>query len=172
MRARYPASLAKGAAGGCALSIREWQAVACDEPRELFYLAASTSASQNRPWFIFGYDMRNNKLAAMGEYWGGGFDGSGSVSPTGQYLAYVQYASLGACGSFSSLAVIYTTTRTARTFRPPVAGDDAKALITAIRWPSGSNIEYDAKVYSETECRRGIKATRMITARLDLTAAS
>lgn len=163
---------AKGEAGGCALCIREWQAVAWDEPREVFYLAASTGASQNRPWSIFGYDMRNNKLTAIGEYWGGGFDGSGSVSPTGQYLAYVQYASSGACGSFSSLAIIDTKSRTTRTFPPPVTGDDEKALITAIRWPSGSNIEYDARVYRETECRSGIGATRMMTARLDLTAAS
>jgi hypothetical protein len=72
---------------GCLPCVREWQPVAWDEKREIFYLAAGTGTAQNRPWIILSYDLRTRKLKRIADYFGGGFDTNGTVSPAGQYLA-------------------------------------------------------------------------------------
>jgi len=144
---------AEGGGLACLPCVREWQPVAWDELREVFYMAASTASSgQNRPWVIFRYDLRTGKLTRLADYYGGGFDGSGTVSPTGRYLAYVQYWSMGVCGTSSNLAVIDTETQTSRLYQPPTANDDENAAFTAIRWAGTARLEYDFKIQRESEC--------------------
>ena len=91
---------------GCLPCVREWQPVAWDKKREIFCMAAGTGTSHNRPWIILGYELRTRKLKRIADYFGGGFDDIGTVSPSGKYLAYVRYQVCGACCGYSSLGVV------------------------------------------------------------------
>jgi len=161
---------AGGGGIACLPCVREWQPVAWDEQRETFYMAASTGTGQNRLWVILIYDLRSGKLTRLVDYFGGGFDRSGVVSPTGRYLAYVQYSSQGACGTPSSVAVVDTQTRSSRLFRPPIAESSERAIVTAIRWTGPSRLEYDAKVDLFSDCVAGLETPpRLLTAEIDVT---
>lgn len=161
---------AGGGGIACLPCVREWQPVAWDEQRETFYMAASTGTSQNRPWVVLVYDLRTGKLTRLVDYFGGGFTHSGAVSPTGRYLAYVQYDSQGACGTSSSVAVVDTQTRGSRLFRPPIAESSERAIVTAIRWIGPSRLEYDAKVDRFSDCVAGLKPPpRLLTAEIEVT---
>jgi len=154
---------------GCLPCVREWQPVAWDEKREIFYLGAGTGTSHNRSWIILSYELRTRKLKRIADYFGGGFDDKGAVSPSGKYLAYVKYQVCGACCTHSTLAIV--DVQTPKNGSPEVSrsNEEERALIEDLRWTGATTITYDADLKRESDCKRGVEATRRLSGRLDVT---
>jgi hypothetical protein len=157
----------------CLPCITGWEPVAWDEPREIFYMAASTGTGQNRPWIILGYDLKAGKLTRILDDEGGGFDNRSVASPSGKYLAYVGYYSAGACASIGELVVVDVQVPGSKPFRLHLATvGDERPVVTGIRWTGEATVEYDAEMHGESECRAGIQApSRRLTGQLEVTQA-
>lgn len=84
--------------------------------------------------------------------YGGGF-GFGEVSRSGQYLAYVQFAALGACGTSGSLVVADLWVGRLHTIRYPTASGDEVPVVESLRWKSPTEVEYETAVHSGADCR-------------------
>jgi hypothetical protein len=137
--------------------VQLWDGIAWDEPREVLYLAAAPHIGQNKQWMIFAYDLRSAQIKRIGDEAGGGF-GSGVVSPSGRYLAYIGYDVCGACCTTSRLVLLDTQTRDLGTFRLPAANQSERPRIIAIRWTGVSAVQYDAQIVNEPACRNGQEA--------------
>jgi hypothetical protein len=138
----------------CLACITEWEPVAWDEPREIFYMAAGLDVGKNRPWIIFAYDLRSDRIRRIGTEEGGGFNGAG-MSPSGRYLAYIGYAVCGVCCTTSDLHVIDTQTLITGTFALRATDDNDRPRVLAVRWAGPSTIEYDAQIVRESACKEG-----------------
>jgi hypothetical protein len=154
----------------CLSCITEWQPVAWDAPREIYYMAASTGMSQNRSWIVLGYDLKAGKLTRVFDDEGGGFDKS-AISPSGKYLAYVGYGVCGVCCTIGELAVADLQAPGSEPFSLHlVTVGDERPMVTALRWVGESTVEYDAEMDRESECRQGVRTpSRRLTGRLDVT---
>jgi hypothetical protein len=154
---------------GCLPCVHEWQPVAWDKNREIFYLAAGTGTSHNRPWIILGYGLRTRKLKRISDYFGGGFDGQGTVSPSGKYLAYVNYQECGVCCTNSTIAIVDVQGLKSGSSRVIASSEEEPALVKALYWTGATTIAYEADLRRESDCRQGIEATRRVSGRLEVT---
>ncbi len=145
---------AASAGKNCLACIQEWQPIAWDDPQQILYIGASTGSGHNRPWMLLAFALRFRKLKQIGSYEGGGFDGNGSVSASGQYLAYVQYEVCGVCCTESQIAVVNLGTLRSRVFPIPAQGD-YRSLIQELRWTRPATLFYRATQTSEAACRAG-----------------
>jgi len=154
---------------GCLPCVHEWQPVAWDETREIFYLAAGTGTSHNRPWIILSFDLRTRKLQRMADYFGGGFDGQGAVSPSGRYLAYINYQASGVCGTNSTISIIDVQTLKSGWSDVSTGSEEDLALIKDFYWTGATAIAYEADLRRESDCRKGVDTTRRVSGRIDVT---
>jgi hypothetical protein len=156
---------------GCLQCVREWQPIAWDEPREVFYFGASLGTGHNRPWIILSYALRTGKLTRIVAHDGGGFDSNSVVSPSGTYLAFVGYGVCGVCCTTSALIVVDTQARKSAQLPPQtVDGGDETAKLTGLRWIGASTLEYNGEIHRESECIAGIdKPSRLIAGKLEVT---
>lgn len=155
-------------ATGCLLCAKEWAPVAWDEPRKVFYLATCTGPGQNREWIIFAFALTTGQLARIAGENGGGFDGSRTVSPSGQYLAYTSYGVCGVCSTSSRQAVVDIGARRSGFFEIPVTDGDEKVDITGLQWTGSSTLKYDARINRESACKEGVRKTvRYATGRVE-----
>jgi hypothetical protein len=138
----------------CLDCITEWSPIAWDEPRRLFYMAASTNIGKNRPWVIFAYDLRSSLIKRIGTNEGGGF-GSGAVSASGRYLAYIGYNVCGVCCTTSQVVLIDVQSGVSGQYQPLTADEDERPRILALRWVGPSTIEVEAQILRESACRAG-----------------
>jgi hypothetical protein len=138
----------------CLECVTDWQPIAWDEPRQLFYMAASTDTGRNRPWIIFVFDLRSKLMKRIGFEEGGGF-GGGAVSSSGRYLAYIGYDVCGMCCGTSRVMLIDAQTGASGRYKPRTSDDDERANILALRWVEPSKIQFDFQVVREPACRAG-----------------
>jgi hypothetical protein len=137
-------------------------------------MAASTGKSQNRPWFVFGYDLKAGKLIPIfDEEETGGFDSRSVVSPSGKYLAFVEYYSGGVCASMGELAVVDVQAPGSKPLPLHLATEgDEKPVVTGLRWIGESTVAYDAEIHPESECIKGVQApSRRLTGQWEVTQA-
>jgi len=154
---------------GCLPCVREWQPVAWDEEREIFYLAAGTGMSHNRPWIIFSYNLRTRKLKRIADYFGGGFDGQAAVSPSGKYLAYVNYQVSGVCGTNSTIGIVDVQALKSGSFKISTSNEEEPALVHDLYWAGETTIAYEADLRLESDCKKGVEAARPVSGQLDVT---
>lgn len=154
----------------CLACVREWQPVAWDETRKIFYLAAGTGTAHNRPWIVLSYNLETRELTRIIDYFGGGFDNKGVVSPLGRYLAYVEYQVCGVCCTTSGLRIVDLQTRRSESFAPASKGDDERVLVNGFHWTAPATLEYEADLRRESDCRKDADSKpRRASGRLDVT---
>ncbi len=89
-------------AATCTACIVFPEVIAWDRRRQRLYFSVATGTAKNRPWVIFRYDLRTRRTTRIVSDYGAGYT-IGAVSRSGQFLAYVGYASSGVCGTRVSL---------------------------------------------------------------------
>jgi len=92
-------------------------------------------------------------------------------SPSGDYLAYVGYASFGLCGTQASIKVIDLRSRQSASVSYPTKSADEIVLIQSLRWAAATVLEYTAEIHSERECRNaptGNYSKRTVTGRVEV----
>ena len=144
--------------------------LAWDEARESLYLAVATGISKNRPWIIFRYRLGDGQITRVTVDYGAGFDW-GTLSPSGQYLAYVAYASNGICGTDSSIKVIDLRSQQSASTRYGTRSDDEIVSIQSLRWATAAALEYSAEIHSGSDCRQagpGNYSKRTVTDRVEI----
>jgi len=144
--------------------------LAWDEARGSLYLAVATGMSKNRPWIILRYRLGDGQATRVMADYGAGFD-MGTLSPSGQYLAYVAYASAGICGTDSSIKVIDLRSQQSASTRYGTKSDDETVLIQSLRWATATAVEYSAEIHSDSECREvgaGNYSKRTVTDRIEI----
>jgi hypothetical protein len=116
------------------------------------YFAIPTGTSKNKPWIVFRYSLRTHRVTRLLNDYGGGF-GFGEVSRSGQYLAYVQFAVLGSCGTSGSLVIADLWAGRHHTIGYRTASGDDVPVVESLRWKSPNEVEYETAVHSEADCR-------------------
>jgi hypothetical protein len=128
--------------------------VAWDEKRGRLFLVIPTGTAKNHPWVLVGYDLRTNQIVRYGEHVSGGVS-SAAPSPSGRYLALVDYAVCGVCCTSSNIAVADLQDRRMG-LRPRERTDTAldAFLIDDFRWTSESELEYQGEAHSQDACHQ------------------
>ena len=132
--------------------------LAWDDAHRRLYFAVPTGTAKNKPWIIFRYSLRTRAIERISSDYGGGF-GTGEVSRSGQYLAYIGYEKMGACGTSGLLVVVDTWARRLGTVEVDTETGDEIGDIENIRWASPTTIEYDTHVHSAAACRLGAESS-------------
>jgi hypothetical protein len=154
----------------CSTCIRYPEVFAWDEPHQTLYFAVATSESQNRPWIIFRYSLRTRRVTRIVSDYGAGYS-IGAVSRSGQYLAYVAWATNGICGTQSSIVIIDLWSRRSTSTSYETRSDDEIVEVQSLRWATAAALEYSAEIHSESDCRNsasGQYPKRTVTDRVDL----
>ena len=154
----------------CVACIHYPSPIAWDEANQRLCFAVATGISQNRPWIIFRYSLDGNQVTRVTADYGAGFD-MGTLSPSGKYLAYVNYAHIGICETRSFITVLDLNSRQSASTSYSTKSDDEIVLIQSLRWATETALDYSAEIHSEAECRHseaGNYSKRSVAAYLEV----
>lgn len=126
--------------------------VAWDDNHSNLYFAVPTETSKNKSWILFRYNLRTRRSTRLVNDYGGGF-GLGQVSRSGQYLAYVQFAVMGVCGTSGSLMIADLWAGRLHEIRETTSSQDEIPVVESIHWKSPNEVEIEGAVHRESECR-------------------
>ena len=125
--------------------------IAWDERRQKLYFVIGNGGWQSRPWTVFNYNLVTHRVTRFGNTFATAM-GEGTVSPSGQYLAYVQifHCSPGYNGHCPSDAIEVMDLWTRRIAGRPndITPNHDVITITHLTWSSPSKLVYTGSAQS------------------------
>ncbi len=137
------------ASAPCPECPRRSSIIGWDVRHNRLYFGVSTGSSHNNSWTVFSYSLGTRRVARFTNTWAARL-GSGTVSRSGRYLAYVNSYHGGMCSNSSSIEIVDLWEH--RVARPKLASTSDKDItqIDALRWTSASSLGYEVRV--QVEC--------------------
>ncbi len=122
--------------------------IAWDERRQKVYFVLGNGGWQSRPWTVFNYNLATHHVTRFGNTFATVM-GEGAVSPSGQYLAYVQvfHCSQDPCPS-DAIEVMDLWSRRIGGLPNDISPNHDVIRIAHLTWSSPSTVDYAGSIQS------------------------
>jgi len=144
-------------------------AAAYHPPTGNLYFAVATDYAHNRPYVILRANTRTRQVHRIAAAWGAGVGMVGDVSPSGRYLAYVNFYAGGAGLYYSWIEVVdIQTLRRGKAARDASLGDEWNSSITSLKWVSERRLDFRADRVKRGGGESGTAPTEQVSGSVDV----